>query len=667
MRCPFNSRSLGLLAASLVVLLIVKPLAAEDFTSKQDQQKQVREDTDRLVRRLGTMVRVLEYYQLDAAGQKTMLAEVAATLNGLSRDQMAEIMARFGAAAIAADDTKTEKELEAAYKRHREVILTLRALLDRHDAIRSLDQAAARLGKMAEDQLERYLQTVRFIDEAQERLTIGQPASAAKSRSPTLALRLQADEQADLHTDLGKLLRQVGALKPHLALEERERVQRLEQQVKKREVLEDLTSASDKLRATGYPENRLKEWKLGNDLQWKTAHELLDLAQLLRGPLDKLAALREARDRLDGALSRQEKLGKETGSHKDQPPAPQDADKLREMADLQARLALETTATRSLLQPHAGDLAAKLASAKAAMTEAMKGLQAKEASKATKPQKQAAADLKDVRDKLADMIAQAELQRKQISPADAAQQLAKAIEQAQQAASQSEQAAQASPATPASAQAMSQSQKATQAAMNSLGQAQAQAPQMVQGMLQKAAGQLAQAKQQLGQGAPKKANKSQNQAISQMSKALQAMNAAAAALGQPSATPGKAGTAVASAASQAQGQGQGKGQTPGQGTGQAQGPGPGPGLSQQASSGVEKNQGQGLGNRIADGKVNNAASQLMNVSGDGSYLHLPPRQRELIRQAAADRLPPEYAPLIQQYFMNLARGRPAVPTAPSKR
>jgi hypothetical protein len=76
--------------------------------------------------------------------------------------------------------------------------------------------------------------------------------------------------------------------------------------------------------------------------------------------------------------------------------------------------------------------------------------------------------------------------------------------------------------------------------------------------------------------------------------------------------------------------------------------------------GNEKNQGQGKGDRIADGKVSNAPSQLSDgKEGEGSFLHLPPRQREMIRQAMSGRLPPEYASQIQQYFSNIASGLPA--------
>lgn len=77
------------------------------------------------------------------------------------------------------------------------------------------------------------------------------------------------------------------------------------------------------------------------------------------------------------------------------------------------------------------------------------------------------------------------------------------------------------------------------------------------------------------------------------------------------------------------------------------------------SQGKEQNQSQGSGNRTPDGMAKNAASQLQDVKGNDSFLTLPARQRDLIRQALSEGLPAEYSALIQQYYVNLARGRSA--------
>ncbi len=87
--------------------------------------------------------------------------------------------------------------------------------------------------------------------------------------------------------------------------------------------------------------------------------------------------------------------------------------------------------------------------------------------------------------------------------------------------------------------------------------------------------------------------------------------------------------------------------------GQNQNQGQQPGMSQ------ERNDGKATGNRIPDGQLKDAASQLANVKGDGAFLALPPRQRELIRQALSENMPAEYAAMIQQYYLNLSKSKPS--------
>ena len=65
------------------------------------------------------------------------------------------------------------------------------------------------------------------------------------------------------------------------------------------------------------------------------------------------------------------------------------------------------------------------------------------------------------------------------------------------------------------------------------------------------------------------------------------------------------------------------------------------GKNTQPGKAPEDNQNRGQGNRLADGTLKNTNSMLNDINGDGSFLSLPPRQRELIRQALSDKLPPE--------------------------
>src|SRR4051794_24601101 len=69
-----------------------------DLGEHKDRQKQLKAETERLVRRVQTMLQVMEYNRVDAGQQKEMLEEMAKTLSGLSRDQMTRLIASLEAA-----------------------------------------------------------------------------------------------------------------------------------------------------------------------------------------------------------------------------------------------------------------------------------------------------------------------------------------------------------------------------------------------------------------------------------------------------------------------------------------------------------------------------------------------------------------------------------------
>src|SRR5262245_55167775 len=130
-----------ILAAFAGVLCLVSLSTADSAKdsgpSQEDRQKQVQAETERTVRRMNTMVRLLVYNQLDKASESKLLEEVTQTLAGLSREQMNEIIARLEAAGRMPDETKSQKELERAYARHREIISTLKRMLAKYDAVKN--------------------------------------------------------------------------------------------------------------------------------------------------------------------------------------------------------------------------------------------------------------------------------------------------------------------------------------------------------------------------------------------------------------------------------------------------------------------------------------------------------------------------------------------------
>src|SRR5262245_10211769 len=110
------SRVVAIFAAVLCLASLSTADSAKDSpAAQQEKQKLVQAETERTVRRMNTMIRLLTYNQLDKASETRLLEEVAQTLSGLSQDQMREIMARLEAAARVPDETKSQQELELAY------------------------------------------------------------------------------------------------------------------------------------------------------------------------------------------------------------------------------------------------------------------------------------------------------------------------------------------------------------------------------------------------------------------------------------------------------------------------------------------------------------------------------------------------------------------------
>src|SRR5229473_6911844 len=90
----------------------------QDLARQRDKQKDIRADTDHVVRRTGTMLRVLDYYKLDRSAEKRLLDEVAGTLAGLSKEQMADVIARLEKATRISNQKEVLTEVDRAYDQH---------------------------------------------------------------------------------------------------------------------------------------------------------------------------------------------------------------------------------------------------------------------------------------------------------------------------------------------------------------------------------------------------------------------------------------------------------------------------------------------------------------------------------------------------------------------
>src|SRR4051794_16503722 len=81
-----------------------------EIADQKEKQRQIQAETDRLVRQIQTMVRVLEYSKIDKTSERDLLEEMGKTLAGLSRDQMTALLAALESASKSSDATKKTGE-----------------------------------------------------------------------------------------------------------------------------------------------------------------------------------------------------------------------------------------------------------------------------------------------------------------------------------------------------------------------------------------------------------------------------------------------------------------------------------------------------------------------------------------------------------------------------
>ncbi len=313
------------LSLSLLVgwgLISVRADSDEELALQEERQKQIQAETDSLVRRLGTMIRVLDYYQVDKASERKMMEEMAGVLSGLSQNQMTEVISRLESAAKSKDAKSADQEIQEAYERHREVLDTLKALLARHDAVHNLDQAADRLDRAAKNQLELQLQTRQLIKDTKDGpdqanlLFFPQKGFFGGKKGGrgniNVEPRRQADNQVEIHQEVDTVTKQVQKLRPILPDDQKERVAKMQKLSQQFRLLDTLERIAKLLKDSNSPAFQPEAWVEVNDIQWRTAGQIKELARSLRTPSDLLAALRETRDRVDLAINRQDILNQET-------------------------------------------------------------------------------------------------------------------------------------------------------------------------------------------------------------------------------------------------------------------------------------------------------------------------------------------------------------------
>jgi hypothetical protein len=459
---------LGWLFAGMVTVGCLNGLAAvssgraDDVKNLGDQkakQQTTQAATEDVIQRMGTMLRVLEYYQPDKAQERQALERVATTLVGLSRDQMEEVLRALDKAALEPDAAKSAKELDVAHARHVEIMQTLRELLSEYGKVNSLDQLADKLDRLSRAQLELSLQSTKLLkdldDPNQDPYRFSNMAANALTRSRNQEFMQLNVEQKDLRKDLKDILAKAAKLKSALPAEQQAVLDNLAKAADQKRVLQTMDSADQQINNLRFQTNDIqtKDLPEAAATQRKGAEDLKDLAAVLRQPKEQIAALRKALDHLDDVIGQEEglqDLAKATAQAaakanedrkaeplQDFPDANQPfgrgfggkkggkgmgkdhiyntpalaLDRSKELSDQQARIALDTRDASNLLRPVANDIAKNIEAVKPTLKTAEDALRKNELADATKPQNRALDGLKDSRAKVADLIAKAEAQK----------------------------------------------------------------------------------------------------------------------------------------------------------------------------------------------------------------------------------------------------------------
>ena len=166
------------------------------------------------------------------------------------------------------------------------------------------------------------------------------------------------------------------------------------------------------------------------------------------------------------------------------------------------------------------------------------------------------------------------------------------------------------------------------------------------------------AKKSLDDQNAKSAQPLEQQALNHLNKAKSALDQKIAELqnelGRPPDNGGKPDQ-IAKSLEKSQDDQPGKepGKKPGKGSGQGDGP-PSPNGQPTPGNPDENQATKGHGDRKGTDANANGGGPRGNVGGASNFVHLPPRERQAVKQAQKDKYPEEYGPAIEQYLKNLS-------------
>src|SRR5436189_5639341 len=124
-----SRRIQALVAAGFALALVPFVFASDDeIRTQQDKQRAVQAETDHVVKRITTMMRVMQFYNLESPEKKVM-EEMGATLANLSKNQMVDVIRQLEAAQNAKDEKSCEDAYDKAHESHRQVLRSLHEMV----------------------------------------------------------------------------------------------------------------------------------------------------------------------------------------------------------------------------------------------------------------------------------------------------------------------------------------------------------------------------------------------------------------------------------------------------------------------------------------------------------------------------------------------------------
>ncbi|HEY3788384.1 MAG TPA: hypothetical protein VGL71_05985, partial [Urbifossiella sp.] len=267
-------RIIRLFAAFLLTTGVVRIAMSRDAdpAKQRDEQKRIQQRIEEASRRASSTIDAMLFQRLSPRIESKMLEEVADSLKGLSQDEIKAILDHLEKAVQAPDPTTKSKEEVQAYEKHRLVVAQLRGILVKLDVIKTLDEAAARLDRAADDQLTINAETLNNV--------------AKRNRRGAVDVREDlSDKQGSLGAETTSIFKQINALGEFLNPQQKERVEGADVKNRGAKLVADMTFTTRSVQQGSFED--------AAERQRRHAKELKDLAAALRTPpSDKLQALK---------------------------------------------------------------------------------------------------------------------------------------------------------------------------------------------------------------------------------------------------------------------------------------------------------------------------------------------------------------------------------------